>query len=133
MKPAPETGRTAAPLPLLAGTTQADRPAPASSGPEKTAPPVSGTDRETAFFPTASGTEQEGPGFSSLLAALPEYLSAAPAAALPPVAQNMTTSNISAPVNIRVEAAGADPEEIGKSIYNTAEQYLLRTLQGVNA
>ena len=56
-----------------------------------------------------------------------------PAAAIPPVTQNMTTSNISAPVNIRVEAAGADPEEIGKSIYNTAEQYLLRTLQGVNA
>ena len=132
-QPAPEAGRTAAPLPLPAGTSRADRPAPASSGPEKTAPPVSGTDRETAFFPTASGTEQECPGFSSLLAALPEYLSAAPAAALPPVTQNMTTSNISAPVNIRVEAAGADPEEIGKSIYNTAEQYLLRTLQGVNA
>ena len=67
------------------------------------------------------------------LAGLPEYLSAAPAAAYAPVTQNMTSNNVSAPVNIRVEAAGADPEEIGKSIYDTAEQYLLRTLQGVNA
>ena len=132
-QPVPEAGRTAARLPLPAGTTQAGRRAPASSGPEKTAPPLSGTNREPAFFLPASGTEQAGHGFSSLLAALPEYLSAAPAAAIPPVTQNMTTSNISAPVNIRVEAAGADPEEIGKSIYNTAEQYLLRTLQGVNA
>ena len=31
------------------------------------------------------------------------------------------------------DALGADPEEIGRSIYDTAEQYLLRTLQGVNA
>ena len=67
------------------------------------------------------------------LAGLPEYLSAVPAAAYAPVTQNMTSNNVSAPVNIRVEAAGVDPEEIGKSIYDTAEQYLLRTLQGVNA
>ena len=67
------------------------------------------------------------------LAGLPDYLSAAPAAAYAPVTQNMTSNNVSAPVNIRVEAAAADPEEIGKSIYDTAEQYLLRTLQGVNA
>ena len=67
------------------------------------------------------------------LADLPDYLSAAPAAAYAPVTQNMTSNNVSAPVNIRVEAAGADPEEIGRSIYDTAEQYLLRTLQGVNA
>ena len=67
------------------------------------------------------------------LAGLPDYLSAVPAAAYVPVTQNMTSNNVSAPVNIRVEAAGADPEEIGRSIYDTAEQYLLRTLQGVNA
>ena len=67
------------------------------------------------------------------LSSLPEYLAAAPAAAYAPVTQHMTSNNVSAPVNIRVEAAGADPEEIGKSIYDTAEQYLLRTLQGVNA
>ena len=36
---------------------------------------------------------------------------------------------VSAPVNIRVEAASADPEAVGRSIYNTAEQHLLRTLQ----
>ena len=52
---------------------------------------------------------------------------------MPSVTQNVSNSNIQAPVNIRVEAASADPEAIGKSIYNTAEQYLLRTLQGVNA
>lgn len=59
-------------------------------------------------------------------------LAAAPAA-FSPVNQYLTSNNVSAPVNIRVEAAGANPEEIGKSIYNTAEQYLLRTLQEVNA
>ena len=56
-------------------------------------------------------------------------LSGAADAAAPRVTQNTTTRNVSAPVNIRVEAASADPEAVGRSIYNTAEQHLLRTLQ----
>ena len=30
------------------------------------------------------------------------------------------------------EASGADPEEIGRSLYETAERYLLRTLRSVS-
>ena len=56
-------------------------------------------------------------------------LSGAADAAAPRVTQNTTTRNVSAPVNIRVEAASADPEAVGRSIYSTAEQHLLRTLQ----
>ena len=57
----------------------------------------------------------------------PDTLSAA--AALPPV-QYSAPSNVSAPVNIHVEAAAADPEAVGRSIYDTAERYLLRTISG---
>ena len=37
---------------------------------------------------------------------------------------------ISAPVNINVNANGADGKQIGETIYDTAERYLVRTLQG---
>ena len=44
---------------------------------------------------------------------------------------NVTWDNrmFSAPVNIHVTAAGGSPEEIGRSLYDTAERYLLRTLR----
>ena len=36
---------------------------------------------------------------------------------------------VSAPVNIHVTAEGSDPEQIGRGLYDTAERYLLRTLE----
>ena len=42
-------------------------------------------------------------------------------------------SNVSAPVTIQVRSSGADAEQIGQSLYDTAERYLLRTLQGAMA
>ncbi len=66
----------------------------------------------------------------SALSSIPQMMSAAPAAATPVVNQT-TSSNVSAPVNIHVEAAAADPEAVGRSIYDTAERYLLRTLREV--
>ncbi|MBR2660571.1 MAG: hypothetical protein IKE15_04135 [Clostridia bacterium] len=42
-------------------------------------------------------------------------------------------SNVSAPVTIQVHASGADAERIGRSVYDTAERYLLRTLKSVRA
>ena len=39
------------------------------------------------------------------------------------------SQNVSAPMNIHVTAAGSDPEQIGRSLYDTAERYLLRTLR----
>ena len=40
---------------------------------------------------------------------------------------------VSAPVNIQVHASGANAEEIGERLYDTAERYLLRTLKGAMA
>ena len=72
------------------------------------------------------------PRRSLALADLPDLMSGSAAAAAPSVSQQTTNNNnIQAPVNIRVEASAADPEAVGKSIYNTAEHYLLRTLGGV--
>jgi len=44
-----------------------------------------------------------------------------------------TNQNVSAPVNIQVHSAGTNAEQVGQKIYDTAERYLLRTLQGVLA
>lgn len=66
----------------------------------------------------------------SALSSIPQMMSAAPAMAAPVVNQT-TSSNVSAPVNIHVEASATDPEAVGRSIYDTAERYLLRTLREV--
>ena len=63
------------------------------------------------------------------LSALPDLLSSAPAAVAPVINQT-SNSSVQAPVSIQVTAAGSDPETVGRSIYDVAEQYLLRTLQG---
>ena len=72
---------------------------------------------------------EQGSLFSAL-SSIPQMMSAAPAMTSPVVNQT-TSSNVSAPVNIHVEAAAADPEAVGRSIYDTAERYLLRTLREV--
>ena len=45
---------------------------------------------------------------------------------------NITQDNrtVSAPVNINVNASSANAAEVGQKLYDTAERYLLRTLQG---
>ena len=63
------------------------------------------------------------------LSGLPDLLASAPAAAAPVVTQTANNS-VQAPVSINVTAAGTDPETVGKSVYDVAEQYLLRTLRG---
>ncbi|MBP5231640.1 MAG: hypothetical protein ILO68_07905, partial [Clostridia bacterium] len=64
---------------------------------------------------------------SPALSGLPSLLSSARAAAAPVITQNQTNS-VQAPVTIEVHAEGSSPEEIGRSIYDVAERYLLRTL-----
>ena len=49
---------------------------------------------------------------------------------VPTVTQNNNNS-VQAPVSINVTASGADPEAIGRSVYDVAEQYLLRTIRGM--
>ena len=78
-------------------------------------------------IPGSHPEQREGSPFA-VLSAVPDIMSSAAASMMPVVQQN-TSSNVSAPVNIHVEAAAADPEDVGRSIYDTAERYLLRTLE----
>ena len=85
-------------------------------------------------FPAGSGAGGTlgGAGTLSSLASLPQragdLLASASVAAAPVIYRN-TDQNVSAPVSIQVTAAAADPEAIGRSVYDVAEQYLLRTLK----
>ena len=86
---------------------------------------LSDSARETlqAGFSGRNDTERK-----DALSGLPDLLSSASAAAAP-VINNNTSQNVSAPVSIQVTAPGTDPEAVGRSVYDVAEQYLLRTLQ----
>ena len=59
-------------------------------------------------------------------------LSGIPAAGVAPGQITQDNRTVSAPVNIHVTAAGSSPEQIGKSLYDTAERYLLRTLRAAS-
>ena len=65
----------------------------------------------------------------SSLGGLSGLLSSVAGATAPTVNQTNNTS-VQAPVSINVTASGSDPEAVGRSVYNVAEQYLLRTLKG---
>ena len=69
-------------------------------------------------------------GRGDALSGLPDLLAAGSAAAAPVVNQN-NNQTVEAPVSISVTAAGTDPEAVGRSIYDVAERYLLRTLQAL--
>ncbi len=73
-------------------------------------------------FPAASGLAP------NLRVDLHGLVSASSAAAVPTITQNNTHS-VQAPVSIQVQAAGSDPETVGRSIYNITENFLLRTLK----
>ncbi len=55
---------------------------------------------------------------------------AALSAAVPGGNVTQNNQNVSAPVTINVNAMGSNAEQIGETIYNTAERYLLRTMKG---
>ncbi len=77
--------------------------------------------------PSARASLSLGDGASSLIAGgLP---AGQPAGAQ--ITQN--NSNVSAPVTIQVRSSGANPEQVGQKLYDTAERYLLRTLQDAMA
>ena len=71
-----------------------------------------------------------GSDWSGLLAVLRETVSSAPLASGVTVQQN-TTNNVQAPVNISVTASGSDTEALGRAVYDSAERYLVRTLERV--
>ena len=54
---------------------------------------------------------------------------AALSAALPSGNVTQNNQNVSAPVTINVNATGSNAEQIGQTIYNTAERYLIRTMR----
>ena len=73
--------------------------------------------------PSARASLSLGDGASSLI-------SAGLAAGQPAGTQiTQNNSDVSAPVTIQVRSTGADAEQVGRSLYDTAERYLLRTLQ----
>lgn len=69
------------------------------------------------------------PNLSALSLSLTDALSAPTASAL---SVSQTTNNtVDAPVTINVTATGSDPESLGRSVYDIAQRYQLRTLKGV--
>ncbi len=81
-----------------------------------------------AGMPAPQGREDH----TAALSGLGELLSASLHEASAPVAQT-TNQTVSAPVTIQVRSSGADPEQVGQKLYDTAERYLLRTLKGAMA
>lgn len=79
----------------------------------------------SGLTPAARKSLADSPGTFSLPAGL-----AAGTAGAAHVTQNNQT--VSAPVSIQVHASGADAQEIGQRLYDTAERYLLRTLRSVS-
>ena len=82
---------------------------------------AAGTQSRTAH---AQWTAPSGP----LLRNLSDLVSGL-SAATPSATITRNNQNVSAPVTINVNASGSDPEAVGRTIYNTAERYLLRTLR----
>ena len=77
--------------------------------------------------PSARASLSLGDGASSLI-------SGSIAAGQPAGTQiTQNNSNVSAPVTIQVRSSGANAEQIGQSLYDTTERYLLRTLRSVMA
>ena len=92
-------------------------------------------DTPAARQPLAAASDGNGKFSDSaagLLSGLGDVLSASLHEASAPVVQN-TSQNVSAPVNIQVHSTGANAEQVGQSLYDTAERYLLRTLKGAMA
>ena len=78
---------------------------------------------------SASARESlQGGTLGGSLNSLSGMLSSASGATAPTV--NQTNNSVQAPVSINVTASGADPEAVGRSVYDVAEQYLLRTIRG---
>ena len=69
------------------------------------------------------------PNLSAVSLSMTDALSAPAASAL---SVSQTTNNtVDAPVTINVTATGTDPESLGRSVYDIAQRYHLRTLKGV--
>ena len=78
---------------------------------------------------SASARESlQGGTLGGSLNSLSGMLSSASGATAPTL--NQTNNSVQAPVSINVTASGSDPEAVGRSVYDVAEQYLLRTLKG---
>ena len=79
---------------------------------------------------SASARESlQGGTLGGSLNSLSGMLSSASGATAPTVKQTKNNP-VQAPVSINVTASGSDPEAVGRSVYDVAEQYLLRTLKG---
>ncbi len=84
-----------------------------------------------ALFPSPESPEPFSPLRSVILPRLSEGFPAAPSGALSSATVTNTSNSVSAPVNIQVHSTGSSAEAVGKSVYDTAERYLLRAVKGV--
>ncbi len=74
----------------------------------------------------------ESMDFSSLSSDLSSLIDSVRSQFLPAGVPAPTSSNsVEAPVTINVTAASASPEEVGRSVYDLTQRYLLRTMKGV--
>ena len=125
------TGIFSAPVPVrIRAETGGDRTAgnlPETREPRSAGLQAAGVRQQLSAVSPAAG-ESLACGAGSL--SLPSGTAAGTSAAIP-VTQDCRT--FSAPVSIQVQASGANPEEIGRRLYDTAERYLLRTLKGAMA
>ncbi len=64
------------------------------------------------------------------LSSLPSQMAAA-STAVPVNVSQVSHNSVDAPISIQVTAPSASPEEIGRSVYDVAERYLMRTLESV--
>ena len=85
--------------------------------------------QKAAGTPAAGKEPDPDIGASGLLSKLGDLLSTSLHETVAPVVQN-TSQNVSAPVTIQVRSTGANAEQVGQTLYDTAERYLLRTLRG---
>ena len=144
--PAPAPAPEPAPLPSVvqnfyeaAGPASRPLPAVRESAEETAVQPlpvireVINTPVATQPLAAAAGKETDSDmGVSGLLTKLGDLLFTSLHETVAPVVQN-TSQNVSAPVTIQVRSTGANAEQVGQKLYDTAERYLLRTLRGVMA
>ncbi len=82
--------------------------------------------------PAGESSSAQRPDLSSFSADLASMMSSARSAFLPVgIPQSAAPKSVEAPVTINVTAASASPEEIGRSVYDLTQRYLLRTVRGV--
>lgn len=132
--------RNAVPQNLSAATVPStkEQEAPPASGRSFGIPPAAAAQHLAgSALPSASVLSDlrsalpSASALSELRSALTDLTSAAREAFRPSAVAGGAVQNVQAPVNIHVTSSAAAPEAVARSIYDTAQRSLLKTLKGV--